>query len=726
MADRAALDIPFYDTGLPFETRARDLVSRLARAEKAAQMLHDAPSIPRLGIPAYNWWNECLHGVARAGVATVFPQAIGLAAMWNAPRLAQIGRVIAQEARAKHHEFVRQGDRGCYQGLTFWAPNINIFRDPRWGRGHETYGECPYLTARLGVAFCQALQGDDPNYLEVVATPKHFAVHSGPEGLRHAFDAVVSAKDLHETYLPAFRACVVEGKAHSVMSAYNRVQGEPCSSSRALLEDLLRNAWGFEGYVVSDCWAIRDIHEHHQTTRSPAESAARAVKAGCDLNCGCTYEHLPAAIESGWLEDADLDKATTRLFIARLRLGMFDPPDRVPFVAVPFETNDAPAHAELARVAARESMVLLRNRGSLLPLRKDLGRIAVIGPNAHDPLVLVANYAGTPSNAITPLAGIRAAVSPQTEVTYAQGCTLVGTSRDGHARSALISEAKSLVQRADVAVLCLGLSADVEGEQGDVSNTEASGDKTSLDLPGLQQALLEEVVAVGKPTVLVLIAGSALSLGWADEHVPAILQAWYPGQAAGQAIADILFGDTPVAGRMPITVPRSLGDVPDFKDYCMKGRTYRYAEVDALYPFGYGLSYTRFAYEGMDASTLRVGSDDSVTISATVTNVGDRAGDEVVQLYVKAIGAPFTVPVHELRGFARVRLEPQQSERVSFTLTCRDLSLVEESGQRVFQPGTLRVFMGGSQPDERSYALLGHRPQSIEIELVGARVALEA
>jgi beta-glucosidase len=714
-------DIPFYDTELSFEERARDIVSRLTVEEKAAQMLHEAPAIPRFGIPEYNWWNECLHGVARAGVATVFPQAIGLAAIWSKQRMTEIANVIADEGRAKHHEFARQNDRGYYKGLTFWTPNINIFRDPRWGRGHETYGECPYLTAQLGVAFCKALQGDDPKYLKLVATPKHYAVHSGPEGLRHSFNAIASPKDLRETYLPAFRDCIIDAKAYSIMSAYNRTNGEPCSSSKALLVDILREEWKFDGYVVSDCWAIRDIHEHHKVTNTPEESARDAVKAGCDLNCGCTYQFIPSAVKQGLLSEADLDICLTRLFVARLKLGMFDPPEQVPFASIPYEVNDSPQHAELARVAARESMVLLKNQGSLLPLAKDLGSIAVIGPNANDPHVLVGNYFGVPSNPVTPLQGIRERVTSDTKVWYTQGCKLQGTKREGLGRSGLFSEAISMAQRADVVVMCLGLSADIEGEQGDASNSEAAGDKTNLDLPGLQQALLEEIVAVGKPVVLVLLSGSALSINWADEHVRAIVQAWYPGQATGQALADVLFGDYCPAGRLPITFPRSLEDVPEFTDYRMKGRTYRYAEKEPLYPFGYGLSYTRFEYSQLQLDKTQVSAGDSVEVSAEVENVGECTGDEVVQLYLKCLDAPYVVPNHQLRGFERIPLAPGERKRMKFVLTTRDLSQIDERGARVFQPGRYRVSLGGCQPDERSGDLIGEDPLSLEFELVGDR-----
>jgi beta-glucosidase len=713
--------IPFYDTELSFEERAKDIVSRLTLEEKWKQMVHEAAAIPRLGIPEYNWWNECLHGVARAGIATVFPQAIGLAAIWSYERMFELAGVIADEARAKHHEFARQGDRGYYKGLTFWTPNINIFRDPRWGRGHETYGECPHLTGRLGVAFVKGLQGDDPKYFKLVATAKHYAVHSGPEGLRHEFDAIASPKDLRETYLPAFYDLVVEGKAYSVMSAYNRTNGEPCSASPTLLQKILRDEWGFAGYVVSDCWAIRDIHTHHKVTTAPFESAAISVQAGCDLNCGCTYEHIPEAVQKGILSEAEIDLCLTRLFEARLRLGMFDPPELVAYASTPYEVNDSEPHRKLSLEAARESMVLLKNDGPLLPLSKNIKSIAVIGPNANDHHVLVANYFGFPSQSVTPLEGIRAAVSKDTKVWYTQGCKLTGTKREGLGRAAVLSEAVSMAQRSEVVVLCLGLSAEIEGEQGDVSNSEAAGDKATLELPGLQQALLEEIVALGKPTVLVLISGSALSVTWAHEHVGAIVQAWYPGQEGGRALADVLFGDYNPAGRLPITFPKSIADVPEFADYRMKGRTYRYIERTPLYPFGYGLSYTRFEYSNVKLQKSRVPVGEDVQLTAEVKNVGARAGDEVVELYVKDVESSCVVPHHELRGFRRVHLKPGESQRVSFVLTTRDLSLIDERGRRVIEPGTFRFSVGGSQPDARSVELTGKAPVSVDLELVGER-----
>ena len=727
MTTPPAADLPFWNADLPLEQRLDDLLGRLSLEEKAAQLLHAAPAIPRLGIPSYNWWNEGLHGVARAGLATVFPQAIGLAAMWSASRLQQVATVVSDEARAKHHEYLRQDDRGMYKGLTIWAPNINIFRDPRWGRGHETYGECPYLTARLGVAFCRGLQGDDPRYLKTVATPKHFAVHSGPEGLRHGFDAVVSAKDLRETYLPAFQACVTEAKAESVMAAYNRVNGEACPASDTLLGRILREEWGFGGYVVSDCWAIRDLHESHGVTRTPEQSAAHALKAGCDLNCGCTYERLPAALAAGLLSEADLDRAVRRLFRARLRLGMFDTPARVPYASIPYEVNDCDAHRALAHATARESMVLLKNDGTL-PLPRQLRSIAVIGPNAHDGQVLLANYFGQPSRTVTPLDGIRAAVSPSTKVWYAEGCRRQGLEVDGLQRAGNLSEAISVAQRADVVVLCLGLSADIEGEQGDAGNSEAAGDKVDLALPGLQPRLLEAIVALGKPTVLVVIAGSALDLRWAHEHpgVGAILYAWYPGEEGGAALADLLFGDVSPAGRLPVTFPAALEDVPPFTSYAMAGRTYRYLDParPPLYPFGYGLSYARFAYASLALSAARLEAGQALRVSATVTNTGRCLADEVVQLYLTDVEASCTVPHHSLRGFTRLSLAPGESRAVAFELQARDLAIVDDHGHRVLEPGRFRLFVGGSQPDGRSRALTGQAPLCAEFEVTGQRLDL--
>ena len=716
---------PFWDPERSVAERVADLLSQLTPAEKAAQMLHEAPAVPRLGISAYNWWNECLHGVARAGTATVFPQAIGLAASFDANLMSDVARAISDEARAKHHAYAAEGDHGYYKGLTYWSPNINIFRDPRWGRGHETYGECPFLTATLGVSFVRGLQGDDARYLKLVATAKHFAVHSGPEGLRHGFDAKVSDKDLFETYLPAFAALVNEGGVVSVMTSYNRVNGEPTSASPTLLREILRQNWGFSGYVVSDCWAIRDIHEQHHVTPGPAESAAAAVKAGCDLNCGCTYEHLPAALEQGLLSEAELDVSVGRLFEARIRLGMFDPAARVPFSSIPFDVVDSPEHRALARRAAQQSLVLLKNDG-VLPLSPQLRSIAVIGPNADAPQVLWANYNGTASHTVTPLAGIRQRLPAGAKLYYAEGCKAQGTELATCAPHGNLTEAVMLAKRADVSVLVLGLNAQIEGEQGDAGNSEAAGDKPNLELTGLQQQLLEAVVAVGKPVVVVLVAGSALAVNFAERHASAVVQAWYPGEEGGSALADVLFGDVSPAGRLPVTFPRSLADVPTFEDYAMRGRTYRYVEAEPLFPFGFGLSYTHFSYSQLTLSTTETqcSPDLQVELSVTVTNVGTRASDEVVQLYVKDLESSVPIPHHDLRGVQRLHLAAGAAQRLTFNLTAKALSLIDDTGSRQLEPGTFRLFVGGSQPDPRSVALLGSAPLSVDLVLTGSALKL--
>jgi len=723
MSLSAAPKFPFQDAALPLCERVDDLVARLDIVEKAAQMLHEAPGISRLGIPPYNWWNEGLHGVARAGIATVFPQAIGLAAMFDATLHFEIAVIISDEARAKHHEFVRQGDHGMYKGLTIWSPNINIFRDPRWGRGHETYGECPHLTARLGVAFCKGLQGSDPKYLKTIATPKHYVAHSGPEGLRNSFNAVVSPKDLRETYLPAFHACITEAHAHSIMGAYNRTNGEVCCGSPTLLGKVLRDEWGFEGFVVSDCWAVRDFHENHKVTNSWEESAALAIKNGCDLNCGCTFEHIPQAVEQGLLSVSDVDTSLKRLLTARMRLGLFDPPELVPFASIPYEVNDCDRHRQAALCAARASIVLLKNDG-VLPLSRDIKSIAVIGPNAHDPTVPLGNYHGVPSKLVTPLEGIRAAVNKNTKVWYTQGCTHTGLNTDGLERNGNLSEALSMATRADAVVLCLGLSAQLEGEQGDASYSQAAGDKVNLNLTGLQQRLMEEIVALGKPTVLVLLAGSALSVTWAHHHVNAILDAWYPGEEGGTAIADVLFGAFSPAGRLPITYPKCIEDVPEFTDYSMKGRTYRYIETEPLYPFGFGLSYARFEYGELKVSAEKLHPEELLKISAQVRNTSQVDSDEVVQLYVKDVIASCCVPHHELRGFARIHLKAGETRVIEFELNAKDLSLIDEQGERWLEPGTFQLFFGGSQPDARSAELMGRAPLMTTIEVIGERVRL--
>jgi len=830
----AAPAIAYLDPDQSLEARVGDLISRMTLGERVSQLQYTSAEIPRLGIPAYNWWNEALHGVARAGRATVFPQAIGLAATWDTDLLHRVATVISDEARAKHHEAARQGRRGIYEGLTFWSPNINIFRDPRWGRGMETYGEDPYLAGRLAVAFVRGMQGDDPRYLKTVATPKHYAVHSGPEPARHSFDAIVDERDLRETYLPHFEMAVVEGGAGSVMCAYNRVLGQPACASPMLLRDILRGEWGFRGYVVSDCWAITDIFQGHKLVATETEAAALALKAGTDLSCGPEYASLTQAVAQGLVTTAQVDTALARLLRARFRLGMFDPPARVPYAAIPASVNDAPAHRGLAREAARKSIVLLKNAGGLLPLRKDLGTVAVIGPNADDVDVLLGNYNGVPSDPITPLAGIRRAVSPGTRVLYARGSDVapntpsfevvpsgalaltgqyfanhglagapfatradsaldftwwdaaplpgmpadsfsvrwtgrltppvtgryaLGLRAFGAVRlslddslllefsdrhvvatqwanvdlaagvpralrvefqdrradasvqlvwarpdSGLRADALAAARAADAVVMVLGLSPRLEGEEMPVAVPGfLGGDRVDLGLPGPQEDLLRAVVATGKPVVLVLLNGSALAIGWAAEHVPAIVEAWYPGQAAGTALADVLFGDENPAGRLPVTVYRSVDQLPPFTDYRMQGRTYRYFTGEPLLPFGYGLSYTTFAYRDLQApAAVRAG--DSVALSVEVANTGTRAGEEVVQLYVTDLAASVPVPIRALAGFQRIRLAAGERRRVAFALAPRQLSVIDTAGRRVIEPGAFAISVGGKQPGFRGFA----------------------
>lgn len=692
--------LPLYqNTTQPPEVRAADLVARLTLDEKISQMQHAAPAIDRLGIPEYNWWNECLHGVGRAGTATIFSQAIGLAATWNTDLLAEVVTAIGDEGRAKHHEAARGGNRSQYYGLTFWTPNINIFRDPRWGRGQETYGEDPYLTARFGVTFVKYLQGDDPKYLKAAACAKHYVVHSGPENGRHYFNAVASPRDLWDTYLPAFEALVTEAKVEAVMGAYNRTNGEPCCASPTLLEEILRQRWGFQGHVVSDCWAIDDIFKHHRVVETAEEAVALAVNAGCDLECGCAYGALVGAVEQGLIDEPTIDRAVTRLMTTRFRLGLFDPDEAVPYAAIPYSVNDSAEHAALALRTARESMVLLKNEAGFLPLPKTLKRVAVIGPNADDLHVLLGNYNGTPSNPVTPLAGIRAKL-PDAEVVYARGSSVWGSHTEGY------DEALRAARDAEVIIYAGGLSQAIEGEEGQhesVPDDEKSmGDRVDIVLPPLQQNLLEQLHQLGKPVVLVLINGGAVSVPWANAHLPAILEAWYPGQAAGTAIADVLFGDYNPGGRLPVTVYRSLDDLPGFHDYDMTNRTYRYFTGEPLYPFGYGLSYTDFAYRNLRLSRETLADGQTLAVTVDVQNVGQRAGDEVAQLYLRHLNASIPAPRHSLQGFQRLALQPGETRRVTFTLESRQFSLVSAAGERVLEPGEVQIFVGGGQPSDET------------------------
>lgn len=701
----------YLDTNLSFEERAKDLVSRMTLEEKVSQMLNKAPAIERLGIPAYNWWNEALHGVARAGTATMFPQAIGLASTFDEDLIYKIADVISTEGRAKHHEYARKNDRGIYKGLTFWSPNINIFRDPRWGRGQETYGEDPYLTARLGVAFVKGLQGNHPKYLKAAACAKHYAVHSGPEADRHHFNAEASKKDMTETYLPAFKALVQEAKVEAVMGAYNRTNGEPCCGSKTLLVDILRGEWGFNGHVTSDCWAIQDFHLHHQVTKTAPESVALAVRNGCDLNCGNLFGNLLIAHQEGLITEEEITESVTRLMITRMKLGMFDPPEMVPYTSIPYDVVDCKEHNAFALEVARKSIVLLKNDG-LLPLKKEnIKSIAVIGPNADSRQALVGNYEGTASEYVTVLEGIREAVGDSARIYYSEGCHLYkGIVADLAERGDRIKEAVSCAERADVVVLCLGLDSTIEGEEMPDSNEYGSGDKKDLNLPGLQQELMDAVYAAGKPIILVLLAGSALAINEADEKIPAILNAWYPGAQGGRAVASILFGETNPSGRLPVTFYRTTEELPDFTDYSMKNRTYRYMKNEALYPFGFGLSYTEFKYEDLKLSGASIQAGEGFTATVRITNTGNVAGDEIAQVYIKDLEASCEVPVWQLSGIKRVSLEPGQSVEVSFEIRPEQLSIVNDEGERVFEAGDFEIYVGGSQPDARSIKLTGKKP----------------
>ncbi|HEY0379784.1 MAG TPA: glycoside hydrolase family 3 C-terminal domain-containing protein [Pyrinomonadaceae bacterium] len=690
---------PYKNPALPIEKRVEDLVSRMTLEEKVSQMMNSAAAVGRLDIPAYDWWNEALHGVARAGYATVFPQAIGLAATWDVDLIHRVADVISTEARAKYNEAQRRGERGRYKGLTFWSPNINIFRDPRWGRGQETYGEDPYLTSRLGVSFVRGLQGDDPKYLKVVSTPKHYAVHSGPEPERHGFDAVASERDMRETYLPAFRAAVVEGRAEGVMCAYNRTNGEPACANKYLTE-VLRREWNFKGHVVSDCGAIEDIYKGHRFVKTEAEAAAAAIKAGTDLSCGGEYKSLVKAVRDGLVTEAEIDASLKRLLTTRFRLGMFDPPETVPFSRIQMSENDSPAHRRLALQTARESIVLLKNADKTLPFSKGLKTIAVIGPNTDAPGVLLGNYNGQPSSSTTPLQGIRDKVSPSTKVIYAPGSTLTGEEvAGGQGREKLREEAVAAARAADAVVLVLGIAPSLEGEEMKVEvKGFRGGDRTSLALPEAQEELLKAVEATGKPVVLVLLSGSALAVNWAKDNVPAIVQAWYPGEEGGAAVADVLFGDYNPAGRLPVTFYKSADDLPPFEAYGMQGRTYRYFKGRPLYPFGHGLSYTRFEYSDLKISPGRIRAGAGVQVSVEVQNLGDRDGDEVVQLYATDAAASVPVPIRSLQGVRRIFLRRGERRRVTFTLAPSQLSVIDDGGRRVVEPGEFLISVGGKQP----------------------------
>ena len=677
------------------ESRAKKLVSMMTLEEKASQLKYDAPAIERLGIPAYNWWNEVLHGVARAGTATVFPQAIALAAMFDEDLLEKIASVISDEARAKYNGQSRHGDRDIYKGLTVWSPNINIFRDPRWGRGHETYGEDPYLTSRLGIRFIKGLQGNG-KYLKVAACSKHFAVHSGPEAVRHEFDARANPKDMNETYLPAFKATVQEAEVESVMGAYNRVNGEPACGSKTLLKDTLRGKWGFRGHVVSDCWAIRDFHTNHKVTATAPESAALALKNGCDLNCGNTYLHILEALREDLVTEEDITIACERLFTTRFLLGLFD--KDCEYDKIPVTETDTDEHAALALEAAEKSMVLLENDG-ILPL--DTARIrtiAVIGPNADSVAALEGNYNGTSSRYITFLAGLRTYCEKHgIRLLYSLGCHLFKDRTSALAQADdRLAEAAMYAETADVTIACVGLDAGLEGEEGDTGNEYFSGDKKDLMIPESQQKLLSVLEKSAKKLVTVIAAGSSLNVAGGNAKI----FAWYPGQAGGTALARLLFGEINFSGHLPITFYHDVKDLPPFEDYSMENRTYRYFRGKPLYPFGHGLSYTTFSIPEAELKEKE--------ILAQVVNEGTMAGEALVQVYVKC-DSPFA-PVHpRLCGFRRISLLPGQRKTVTVPIDPLTATVIDDHGDEIKAPG-YKLFVGLSQPDAESVRMSGVQP----------------
>lgn len=700
--------------------KAKKIVGQMTLEEKVFQTLHSAPAIKRLGVKSYNWWNEALHGVARAGVATVFPQAIGLAASFDEGLLKEVAKVVSTEGRAKFNVQQKYNDTDIYKGLTFWAPNVNIFRDPRWGRGHETFGEDPYLTSRLGVAFIKEMQGDK-EFMKTATCAKHFAVHSGPEDIRHSFDAIATKQDMHETYLPAFKACVEEAEVESVMGAYNRTNGEPCCGSKTLLIDLLRKEWNFKGHVTSDCWAIKDFHEHHKVTNSPVESVALAMNNGCDLNCGNIFIYLKQAVEEGLVKEERLDEAVVNLFTTRMKLGFFEE-NGTEFDSIGYEVVDCKEHVALNQEVAKKILVLLKNENQLLPLNKEkLNTIGVIGPNADNRRALVGNYEGTASEYVTVLEGIKEYVGDDVRVYYSEGCHLhnerVGGLGEMNDR---ISEVKAICDQSDVIIACMGLDSGLEGEEGDQGNAYASGDKPNIKLPGLQEEVLKTIYESKKPAVLILLSGSALAVNFAEEHIPAIIQGWYPGAQGGRAIAQVLFGEASPEGKLPVTFYKTTEELPDFTDYSMKNRTYRYMKEEALYPFGYGLTYTDINVLKAQADQEEIKKDGTITIKATVKNNGKMAGAEAVQLYIRCEreGAPN----FSLKGVRKVYLEPGEEKEVQLTLDANSFGLYDEGAYLKLYKGDYHVYVGTSQPDERSCQLTGKRPLCMTVKCVSDEV----
>lgn len=689
-------------------SKARELVAKMTVEERASQLTYEAPAIKRLNIPSYNWWNESLHGVARAGVATVFSQAIGMGATFDEALIQKVGEVIAVEGRAKYNEYQKHGDHGIYKGLTYWSPNVNIFRDPRWGRGQETYGEDPYLTSRLGVAYVKGLQGDG-DVMKAAACAKHYAVHSGPEAVRHEFNAVVTKKELWETYLPAFEALVKEAEVAGVMGAYNRTNGEPCCASRLLMGDILRGKWQFDGYYVSDCWAIRDFHEHHGVTNTAKESAALALREGCDLNCGNTYLYIMKAYQDGMITEEEITTAAERLFTVRYMLGLFDESE---YDSIGYDKVEAKEHLYIADQVTAESLVLLKNDG-ILPLNhNEIHTIGVVGPNADSREALIGNYHGTSSEYITVLEGIRKIAGDTIRVYYSEGCHLykeyvegIGTAEDR------IAEALAVAEQSDVVIVCVGLTEALEGEEGDTSNEYASGDKLNLMLPESQRKLLGAIARTGKPTIVCVLAGSALDLSKSQEQANAIIQAWYPGARGGNVIAKAIFGEVVPSGKLPVTFYHGVEELPDFEDYSMTGRTYRYIKKEPLYPFGYGLTYGSLSLCQLTCNK----NQEEVQVNVEVENKEHITIDEVLQVYVKNTESIWAVPNWSLCGFKRIRIQAGEKKTIEVILNRSAFEVVNEEGERILDGGHYIIYAGFGQPDERTYALTNQKVLSEEL-----------
>jgi len=672
------------------EAKIRELISQMTLEEKVSQLFYKSPAIERLGIPEYNWWNECLHGVARAGIATVFPQAIALASTFDEELVEQVANAISDEARAKYNEAIKQGNRGQYWGLTFWTPNINIFRDPRWGRGQETYGEDPYLTSRIGLALVRGLQGKDSENLKLAACAKHYAVHSGPEKDRHTSNVLVSKKDLWETYLPAFKA-LVDGGVESVMGAYNRTLDEPCCASNFLLKDVLRRRWGFKGHVVSDCWAIRDFHEYHKITKSPEESAAMALNAGCDLNCGCTYPMLTVAFKKGLVTEEAINTALERVLRTRFKLGMFDPPGSGKYGKLGRKVINCEKHKKLALKAAQKSIVLLKNDNNLLPLDSTPKNITVTGPSSANIHALLGNYYGVSPHLVTILEGLGEKVKDMFGVNleYRQGCLMYGENSKSLAH---YGEANVV----DVVIAVMGLDGAIEGEEGDAIASDSNGDRDTIELPAWQLNYLRKVREAGKKIILVLTGGSPIA--FPEDLADAVIFAWYSGESGGQAVADIIFGDIVPSGKLPITFPASTSQLPPYKDYSMKGRTYRYMTEKPQYPFGFGLSYTSFRFDSISLSSSAVSAGGEIKATVTVTNTGKYDADEVVQIYVSKDGRTEDEPLSSLKSFRRVFIPAGKSKKVEFNLPSSAFETVNAEGEYRLVSGVYTVISADSAP----------------------------